>query len=192
MQHIHINPRPQMFLLWLQIQSTAQTQQSTTKTTRNHSKNLKMVDKALFSSNSGEWQTPLTLFKKLNKEFDFYLDPCTTTDNPLHTPLFYTKEDNGLEQDWFGTAFVNPPYNQEISKWLFKAYHEFTKTPLIKNIVFLLPVRTDTKWFHQYIYNEQTHNFYPHIEVRFIKGRLKFGNSKNSAPFPSMLVVFNR
>lgn len=76
--------------------------------------------------------------------------------------------------------FCNPPYGNKIKLWVEKCYRESLKENTI--VVMLVPARTDTKWFHDYVYNR--------AEIRFIKGRLKFGNSKNSAPFPSMVVVF--
>lgn len=147
-----------------------------------------MVSKTLFSHDSTEWQTPKKLFDELNEEFQFELDPCTTKDNPLGTPYFYTKEDNGLNKFWnYGNVFVNPPYNRAISKWLDKARHEIKYGDRIEYIVFLLPARVDTKWFHKYIYNLESN-----AQIRFIKGRLKFTNSMNSAPFPSMIIVFSK
>lgn len=173
-----------------------------------------MVSKTLFSSESSEWKTPKWLYDQLNEEFHFDLDPCTTKDNPLGTPCFYTKEDNGLEQSWsyvykkdklIKSVFVNPPYNREIEKWLKKAIYELSDSECenydLEKIVFLLPARTDTAWMHKYIlpfcssYKEQgltEETLYYTTSIRFIKGRLKFGNSKNSAPFPSMLVIFTR
>ena len=153
-----------------------------------------MVSQVLFSSKSENWQTSKKLFDQLNLEYEFQLDPCTNEDNPLRTPYFYTKEQNGLLKSWnFGNVFVNPPYNREIEKWLEKAIHEIKYSDKIEYIVFLLPVRTDTSWFHKYIYDIRTHDYRNHIEdVCFLKGRLKFGNSKNSAPFPSMIVVFSK
>jgi|SRR5215212_564678 len=151
-----------------------------------------MIDKALFSHESSEWQTPKLLFDSLHVEFNFQLDPCTTKDNPLGTKRFYTKEDNGLEKDWNGNVFVNPPYNREIEKWLIKQHNEHVLNDKAKTIVFLLPVRSDTKWFHGFIYDNETQKFYDDVEVRFIKGRLKFENAKNTAPFPSMIVIFKK
>lgn len=138
----------------------------------------------MFSHESSEWQTPKSLFDNLNKEFNFNLDPCTTEDNPLGTPKFYTKKQDGLKQSWAGNVFVNPPYNKEISKWLKKAIDELYKNISVQYVVFLLPARTDTKWFHDYVFTNIR------IQIRFIKGRLKFRGAKNSAPFPSMIVIF--
>jgi phage N-6-adenine-methyltransferase len=153
-----------------------------------------VVDKVLFSHESEEWQTPKSLYNQLNEVYEFVLDPCTTKDNPLRTAHFYTKEDDGLKKSWdYGNVFVNPPYNQKISKWLEKATYEIKHSDNIEYIVFLLPVRTDTKWFHKYLYDISNRDFRNHIkDVCFLKGRLKFTKSKNSAPFPSMVVVFSK
>jgi len=138
-----------------------------------------MINKGLFTSNTPEWETPQDLFDELNKEFNFTLDVCATKKN-AKCKKYYTKDDNGLDKDWDGVIWCNPPYGREISAWVEKAYVSLCKT------VMLIPARTDTKYFHNYIYNK------PNTEIRFIKGRLKFSNSKNSAPFPSMLVIFNQ
>lgn len=137
-----------------------------------------MVSDALFSANSTEWATPQDLFDELNQEFAFTLDVCATEENHKCDKYFTIKED-GLIQDWGNErVFCNPPYGREISSWVKKcAEHNGLS-------VMLLPARTDTKWFHQYIYQKQN------AEIRFIKGRLKFGGAQNSAPFPSMIVVF--
>lgn len=133
---------------------------------------------ALFSSNSDEWETPQDLFDKLNDEFHFTLDACATTENHK-CQRYYTKETNGLSKDWQGECvWVNPPYSK-ISAWTEKCYREGAKDNTI--VVMLIPSRTDTKYFHNYIYHR--------AEIRFIKGRLKFSN-KGSAPFPSMVVIF--
>lgn len=135
--------------------------------------------KTLFSKQSDEWSTPADLFKKLDEEFHFQTDPCTTKDNPLGCKYFYTKDDDGLTREWIGPTFINPPYSQ-IDKWVAQSATRTRRHP----IVMLIPARTDTRYFHQYVYKK------PDVEIRFIKGRLKFGNSKNSAPFPSMIVIF--
>ena len=134
-----------------------------------------------FSSKSNEWSTPQDFFDGLNKEFNFTLDPCATKEN-AKCEKYYTKEDNGLVQDWAGeTVFCNPPYGREIKNWVAKAQHEsqFRNT----KIVLLIPARTDTSYFHEHIYGK--------AEIRFIRGRLKFGEATTSAPFPSMVVVYN-
>jgi site-specific DNA-methyltransferase (adenine-specific) len=133
----------------------------------------------MFSSKRMDWETPQDFFDKLNVEFHFTLDPCANEQN-AKCKKFYTIEQDGLAQSWQGEiVFCNPPYGRELSKWVEKAYKESRKPNTI--VVMLIPARTDTKYFHQYIYKKS--------EIRFIKGRLKFGNSTNGAPFPSMVVV---
>lgn len=133
----------------------------------------------MFSSKRMDWETPQDFFDKLNVEFHFTLDPCANEQN-AKCKKFYTIEQDGLTQSWQGEiVFCNPPYGRELSKWVEKAYKESRKPNTI--VVMLIPARTDTKYFHQYIYKKS--------EIRFIKGRLKFGNSTNGAPFPSMVVV---
>lgn len=133
----------------------------------------------MFRSTTDQWATPQTFFDKINKEFNFTLDPCADSTNHK-CPLYYTKEQNGLLQNWGGhTVFCNPPYGRAIKDWIVKAYEEAQKPNTI--VVLLIPARTDTTYFHDYIYQKH--------EIRFIRGRLKFGDSKNAAPFPSMLVI---
>jgi site-specific DNA-methyltransferase (adenine-specific) len=113
-----------------------------------HQGNGERVDMrdVMFSSDSMEWETPQWLFDELDKEFHFDLDPCSTHEN-AKCKLHYTKEEDGLLQDWTGhRVFCNPPYGREIGKWVKKAYESKCLT------VMLIPARTDTKWFHQYIY----------------------------------------
>ncbi len=132
----------------------------------------------MFSSKTDQWETPQDFFDRLNDEFHFNVDVCAAPGN-AKCGTYFTKESDGLLQSWRGTCWCNPPYGREIGKWVQKAYLSSRDG---STVVMLLPARTDTKWFHEYIYNQ--------AEIRFIKGRLKFGNSKNSAPFPSMVVVF--
>ena len=137
------------------------------------------MNRALFSSTTEEWATPQDFFNALDAEFHFTLDPCSTDEN-AKCVKHYTKEQDGLVQDWTGeTVFCNPPYGREMPKWIKKCYEHYTGGGIA---VMLIPARTDTKAFHEYIYGK--------AEIRFIKGRLKFGGSHNSAPFPSMVVVF--
>lgn len=117
-------------------------------------------------------------FDQLNEEFHFTVDVCAIPEN-AKCEKFFTPEINGLKQEWEGVCWCNPPYGREIGKWVEKAYIASTWGA---TVVMLLPARTDTKWFHEYIYNKS--------EIRFVKGRLKFGNSKTAAPFPSMVVIF--
>lgn len=142
------------------------------------------MDKVLLSTGNDLWETPLDLFNELDKEFNFTLDPCCTTET-AKCEKYYTPAEDGLKQTWKNeVVFCNPPYSRSTKEkpgqdaWIRKAYEESRHA----TIVMLLPVRTDTKAFHTYIYNK--------AEIRFIKGRLKFGNSKQGAPFPSMIVIF--
>ena len=133
----------------------------------------------MFSSQTDNWATPQDFFNKLNEEFHFNLDPCADEFNHKCDKYFTEKQD-GLLQKWGGnTVFCNPPYGKVIGDWVKKA-HEAAKEPNT-TVVMLLPARTDTKYFHEYIYGKH--------EIRFLRGRLKFGDSKNAAPFPSMVVV---
>lgn len=133
---------------------------------------------ALFSHKSDEWETPQKIFDELNEEFHFNLDPCAT-DNNHKCDVYYTKEDDGLVQNWGGASvFCNPPYS-DISRWVEKCFYEGCKDNT--TVVMLIPSRTDTKYFHNYIYMRS--------EIRFIKGRVRF-SGKDNAPFPSMVVIF--
>ena len=130
-----------------------------------------------FSSKSNEWSTPQDFYDQLDKEFHFSLDVAADAGN-AKCARYYTQADDGLAQSWDNTTvFCNPPYGREIGKWVKKASQAQGGV-----VVMLIPARTDTKYFHEYIYKK--------AEIRFLKGRLKFGGSKNSAPFPSMVVVF--
>jgi len=132
-----------------------------------------------FSSASEEWETPQHIFDSLNEEFHFTLDPCATHKN-AKCEKYYTKEDDGLAQSWAGErVFMNPPYGREIEKWIRKAWRSSLESNTI--VVCLLPARTDTRWFHRYCAEGM---------IWFIQGRLKFGENENSAPFPSMIVIF--
>jgi len=140
--------------------------------------NSKFSRNVMFSSQTDEWETPQDMFDALDKEFHFNLDPCATPEN-AKCEKFFTKEQNGLIQDWGGhSVFVNNPYSDN-TKWVRKAYRESLKPNT--RVVMLLPSRTDTKWFHKYCIKGT---------IWFIKGRLKFGGQENSAPFPSMVVIF--
>jgi len=139
------------------------------------------MNKILFSSDKEDWETPQDFFDNLNNEFHFTLDPCASKYNHKCDKYFTTKE-NGLDQDWSNNiVFCNPPYGRKIYKWIEKAYNEFQKGNT--TIVLLIPSRTDTKYFHDFLYNKRN------IELRFIKGRLRFSNSNSCAPFPSLVVI---
>ena len=134
----------------------------------------------MFSSKTDLWSTPQDFFDELDSEFGFTLDPCATKEN-AKCQKYYTEEDNGLLQDWGGeVVFCNPPYGRVIKDWVKKAHHESKKPGT--TVVMLIPARTDTRYFHDFIYGQ--------AEIRFLQGRLKFGAAKNAAPFPSMVVVF--
>lgn len=135
----------------------------------------------MWSSKAMDWATPQDFFDKLNDEFHFTLDPCA--DDLNHKcDKYYTEADDGLKQDWSGErVFCNPPYGRDVPKWVRKCFEE-VYSGKCKLAVMLLHARTDTRWFHDLIYHR--------AEVRFVKGRLKFGGQQNSAPFPSMVVIF--
>lgn len=137
-----------------------------------------MQNDVMFSSKTDMWETPQDFFDKLDKEFHFTLDVCATQEN-AKCDNFYTKEIDGLSQPWKGVVWCNPPYGKEIGSWVRRAHFASVTG---NTVVMLLPARTDTRWFHEYIYNN--------AEIRFVRGRLKFSGSKNSAPFPSMVVIF--
>jgi len=137
-----------------------------------------MINQALYSSSKEDWETPQWLYDELNKEFGFTCDVAASHKNHKHRN-YYTSDIDGLKQNWDGICWLNPPYGRSIGLWVCKAHMEAQNGA---TIVMLLPARTDTRYFHDYIYGKH--------EVRFIRGRLKFGDSKNSAPFPSMIVVF--
>ena len=139
------------------------------------------LSRGLFSSNTDLWATPQAFYDALDAEFHFQLDPCATLQN-AKCARYFTAEQDGLKQDWGGVrTFCNPPYGRELPRWVRKAYEESRKPNTL--VVMLIPARTDTSYFHDYIYGK--------AEIRFIRGRLKFGNSRNGAPFPSMVVVFD-
>jgi site-specific DNA-methyltransferase (adenine-specific) len=140
-----------------------------------------METKLHFSSASGNWATPQDFFDKQNEEFHFTLDPCADDTNHK-CERYYTEEQDGLKQDWSGEiVFCNPPYGRDVQKWVKKCFDE-VYSGKCRCAVMLLPARTDTRWFHDYIYHR--------AEVRFVKGRLKFGDQKQPAPFPSMVIIF--
>ena len=138
------------------------------------------MNKGLYTSNTAEWATPAATFAELDAEFHFDLDPCSTHDN-AKCARHFTKEDDGLAQNWGGCrVFCNPPYGRAIGAWVRKAHDEAQKPDTL--VVMLIPARTDTAYFHDYIYGK--------AEIRFIRGRLHFNESKSGAPFPSMIVIY--
>ena len=136
---------------------------------------------AAYSSDRMDWETPQALFDELNAEYGFTLDPCSTHAN-AKCENHYTAEDDGLALPWGGVVFCNPPYGRSIGDWIRKCSEEAARC---ETIVALVPARTDTRWFHEYIYHR--------AEVVFLRGRLKFetdGKPGGTAPFPSMLVIW--
>ena len=144
------------------------------------------MDPVLFSSKKMDWCTPKGVFAALNDEFDFVLD-AAASDKNAKCGDYYTEKDDALTQSWDkgGAVFCNPPYGRNIGKWVVKAYEESTKMPY--PVVLLISARTDTAYFHEYIYHK--------AKIRFIRGRLHFtdddGVPGGSAPFPSMVVIYN-
>ena len=146
------------------------------------------VNEALFSSATGVWETPQAFFNKLNEEFNFEVDVCALPEN-AKCAMYYTPEIDGLAQDWKGKrCWMNPPYGRQVAQWIKKAY-DSTREPGT-TVVALLPSRTDTNYFHQYIYDKAIWASRSRVSIRFLKGRLKFGGASSGAPFPSMVVVF--
>lgn len=139
-----------------------------------------MNKEVMFSSATDLWETPQEFFDRLNDEFHFTLDVCALPEN-AKCEAFYTPEIDGLSQPWTGVCWCNPPYGRKIGEWVRRAWFA---SEAGNAVVMLLPARTDTKWFHEFIYQKER------VEVRFLAGRLKFGGSKNSAPFPSMVCIF--
>jgi phage N-6-adenine-methyltransferase len=133
-----------------------------------------------FSCASSEWATPQWLFDELSWIYGgFTLDPCATPEN-AKCERFFTRENDGLAQHWEDKVFVNPPYGRDIGKWVQRAFEESVRGALV---VCLLPARTDTRWWQDYAKRAHVH---------FLRGRLKFGDAKNAAPFPSAIVTFGR
>ena len=135
------------------------------------------MNKGLLTSKTDEQETPQWLFDKLNAQFNFKFDVCANQNNAT-CKTYFDKETDGLSQEWTGACWMNPPYGRKIGAWMKKAMEAEA------TVVCLVPSRTDTKWWHEYAMKAS--------EIRFIKGRLKFGDSKNSAPFPSAIIVFGK
>lgn len=134
----------------------------------------------LRANEKDDWETPQDLFDELDEEFHFTLD-AASSDLNAKCEKHYTIEDDGLSQSWAGNnVFLNPPYGRTMKEWMRKAYEESQRENT--TVVALVPARTDTAWFHDYVYGK--------AELRFLRGRLKFGGCENSAPFPSLVVVY--
>lgn len=148
------------------------------------------VNAGMFTSTTDDWPTPRDLFETLDREFEFTLDPCASPTN-AKCENFFTIEDDGLNQEWTGSVFMNPPYGREIGKWVAKAHESASNGA---TVVCLIPSRTDTAYWHDYVMHAS--------EVRFIRSRLHFDNpvhqerkatgqaSAHNAPFPSAVIVF--
>lgn len=155
----------------------------------------KTTQDLMFSSKKLDWGTPWDFFHKLNEEFEFDLDAAADSSN-AKCEKFLTEQDDSLKMlSWPGSViFLNPPYGRGLHKWYKKAYEESLKE---KTVVMLVPARTDTKYFHQYVWDADANKPQEGVEVRFLKGRLKFDGAVDKktgkpapAPFPSMLVIF--
>lgn len=154
--------------------------------------------RVLHSRQSDEWATPPDLFAALDREFHFDVDAAATADNAL-CEVYWDQHADALVQPWatyhvpFGPAtfdhpivYCNPPYSRCL-EFLSKAAQEASRGA---TVVCLVPARTDTRWFHALVWDADRHQPRPGVEVRFVKGRLRFGGSTNGAPFPSLIVVF--
>lgn len=129
------------------------------------------------SSETDLWSTPQDFYDLMHAEFGFQTDVCATADN-AKCAHYFTQDDDGLAQTWERTCWMNPPYGRAIGDWMRKAYESSQQGA---TVVCLVPARIDTRWWHDYAIKG---------EIRFIRGRLKFGGSKNNAPFPSAIVIF--
>jgi site-specific DNA-methyltransferase (adenine-specific) len=141
--------------------------------------NKSKLTSGLFSSRTEEWETPNYVFLSLNKEFNFQVDVCATSENSK-CKIFFDKSVDGSRREWSPfRCWMNPPYGRNISTWMKKAFEESQRGALV---VCLIPSRTDTKWWHQWVMKA--------AEIRFVSGRISFGTSKQSAPFPSCIVIY--
>ena len=139
-----------------------------------------------FSSATDQWATPQDLFDRLDAEHHFETDVCADAGN-AKCENFYSVQRDGLSQGWYGPCWMNPPYGQTIGLWVAKAARAAAAGA---TVVCLLPARTDTRWFHDYIWDAECQSPRHGVTVDLLRGRLKFGDAKNCAPFPSMVVTF--
>ncbi len=138
------------------------------------------ISSVLYSCRSEDWPTPKLFFQTLHREFRFTLDPCAKPDS-AKCKRFFTKAQNGLIQDWKShRVFCNPPYGREMRQWAQKCFVASQAGALV---VLLAHARTDTRWFHEWVYGKAD-------EIRFVRGRLKFGDGIMPAPFPSLLAIY--
>ena len=138
------------------------------------------ISPSLYSCRTDDWPTPQAFFDQLNREFKFTLDPCASAEN-AKCRWFFTREDDGLKQNWRShRVFCNPPYGKTMRDWARKCYEASQGGALV---ALLAHARTDTRWFHDWVYGKAD-------EIRFVRGRLKFGDGSQSAPFPSLIAIF--
>ena len=138
-----------------------------------------MISPTLYSSRTDDWPTPQSFFDQLNAEFGFTLDPCASATN-TKCVAYFTQKDDGLKQDWGShRVFCNPPYGKTMREWARKCYESSQQGAMV---ILLAHSRTDTRWFHEWVYDK--------AELRFVKGRLKFGDGIQSAPFPSLVAIY--
>ncbi|MCR8994500.1 phage N-6-adenine-methyltransferase [Brevibacillus laterosporus] len=135
------------------------------------------INEGMFTSSTDLWETPQDFFNQLNQEFGFQLDVCALPEN-AKCERYFSPDEDGLQQEWTGICWMNPPYGRQIGKWIKKAYESSLNGA---TVVCLIPARTDASWWHNYCMKG---------EIRLVKGRLKFGGSKWNAPFPNALVIF--
>jgi phage N-6-adenine-methyltransferase len=135
----------------------------------------------MFSSHTDLWATPQEFFDKYHATYNFQTDVCAIPEN-AKCANYFTPEQDGLAQEWRGVCWMNPPYGRTIGKWVMKAVKAANDNGA--TVVCLLPARTDTAWWHDYVATNAS-------RIEFIRGRLKFGSAKHSAPFPSAVVVFS-
>jgi phage N-6-adenine-methyltransferase len=136
------------------------------------------INSGMMTSNTDNWETPTQFFMSMVAKYgDFDIDVCANATN-AKCAVYFDKLQNGLKQQWVGKCWMNPPYGRTIKLWMQKAYESSLNGA---TVVCLVPARTDTSWWHEYAMKG---------DIDFIRGRLKFGNSTNSAPFPSAIVVF--
>jgi phage N-6-adenine-methyltransferase len=136
-----------------------------------------MLNPSIMSSKTDVWATPPETFAALDREFGFTLDVCALPEN-AKCERYFTPADDGLSRPWEGVCWMNPPYGRTIARWMAKAVESAAAGA---TVVCLVPARTDTAWWHDYAVKG---------EIRFLRGRLKFGGAQHSAPFPSAVVIF--
>ncbi len=144
-----------------------------------------MLNKACFAGAGGEWATPWKFFNQQAEKYGpFDLDVCADNHNAKCWD-FISPEQDALRQPWRGVCWMNPPYGRDLGKWILKAWRETSLPGHARRVVCLLPARTDARWWHDYVQKYAA-------KIEFIRGRLKFEGARNSAPFPSAIVVFGK